>query len=60
MYIVADIFGGRGNTNQMAADVGCQVPRKNEANNQQRLFQKRPDGSSIIRLLLLIYMKGAG
>jgi hypothetical protein len=28
MYIVADIFGGTGNTNQMAAEVGCQVPKK--------------------------------
>ena len=60
MYIVADIFGGSGNTNQMAAEVGCQLPRKNEANNQQRFFQKRPDAQSIIRMSLLIYMKGSG
>ena len=37
------------------AEASCQVPRKNEANNQQRFFQKQPDAQSIIRLSLPIY-----
>ena len=60
MYIVADVFGGSGNTNQMAAEVGCPVPGKNEENDQQRFFQKRTDAQSIIRLSSSIYMKGSG
>ena len=56
--IVAGILGRAGGTRENAADACCQVPRKNEANNQKKYFQKRPYSQSIVRMLYFINVDG--
>ncbi len=57
--IVAGILGRNGIMKNTQQRLVGQVPRKNEANNQQSFFRKRPDGQNIVRMSFVIYMKGA-